>query len=200
MCTTARQAWISLTACGNVALHTFLQVLEDRNRYPVGYWSRQLNEEQKNYSVTEKECLAIVWAIKELRPYLERERLAINVDHHSLRWLLNLTDASGRLAWWRLRLSEFDFTVLCLKGLKNSLADAMSCLPTTGGTTAPVDEDILCFVLSCEDEDNPADADLECDVFDELIAASCLNVEERPIVSAVSADEMMREQSSDPFC
>ncbi len=46
--------------------------------------------------------------------------------------MMNLTDVSGRLARWRLRLLEFDFTVKFKKGAKNTVADAVSRLPTYG--------------------------------------------------------------------
>ena len=75
---------------------------------PIGYWSRTLAPAERNYDTTNKECLAIVWATLTLRPYLEGTRFLIRTDHDALKWLLNLTDASGRLQRWKLRLQEFE--------------------------------------------------------------------------------------------
>mgnify|MGYP003551043187 FL=1 len=98
----------------------------DGLRHPNGYWSRSLNPAERNYSTTEKDCLAIVWAILTLRPYLEGQMFLIRTDHHSLRWVLNLADAQGRLARWRLRLLEFDFEVEYSPGKEHHAADVMS--------------------------------------------------------------------------
>jgi RNase H-like domain found in reverse transcriptase len=67
-------------------------------RHPVGYLSRGLTSAERNYSTTEKGCLAIVWAVLQLRPYLEGKHFVIRTDYNSLRWVLNLADAQGRLA------------------------------------------------------------------------------------------------------
>ena len=154
-------------ACDEQIGCTLLQTHEDGHRYPIGFWSRQLNDAERNYSVSEKECLAIVWAVQTLRPYLERERFVINTDHHALKWLLNIADASGRLARWRLRLSEFDFEVQYVKGTKNTLADAMSRLPTTGGTSVPTDEEIPCFFIDADGDDYLSDGYSDWDEFDD---------------------------------
>ncbi|CAN8070819.1 unnamed protein product, partial [Agarophyton chilense] len=59
------------------------QTHPDGERKPIGYWSRSLNAADKKYSVSEKECLAVVWALTTLRPYLQGERFTVNTDHSS---------------------------------------------------------------------------------------------------------------------
>ena len=52
----------------------------------IGYWSRALSKEEKNYSATERECLAVLWALHTLRPYVEGTHVLIRTDHAALRW------------------------------------------------------------------------------------------------------------------
>ena len=54
---------------------------------PVGFFSRILNAAECNYSTTEKEALAIVWACRLLRPYLLGQLFVIRTDHDALKWL-----------------------------------------------------------------------------------------------------------------
>jgi RNase H-like domain found in reverse transcriptase len=123
-----------------------LQSQPDGSQRPLGYWSRGFKSAEKNYSTTEKECLAIVWAILYLRPYLEQQKFIIHTDHHSLRWVLNLSDAQGRLARWRLRLLEFDYEVQYHPGALHHGADMMSRLqsrdPAIAEPTQAVDTEV----------------------------------------------------------
>ncbi|CDF40870.1 unnamed protein product [Chondrus crispus] len=135
------------------------QTHPDAQRKPIGFFSRTLAAAERNYSVSEKECLAVIWAIQTLRPYLYGEHFIVHTDHASLRWLMNVTDPSGRLIRWRLRLSKFDFEIKYKKGKANSQADALSRLRTAGETVDEIDDAIPCFMAepvegTVEDEDS----------------------------------------------
>lgn len=95
----------------------------------IGYFSKTLNEAQQNYSTSERECYAVVWAVLTLRPYVEGARFNVRTDHHALRWMLTVTDPNSRLMRWRLRLSEFDYEIIYRPGRVHQVPDALSRLP-----------------------------------------------------------------------
>ncbi|CAB0039435.1 unnamed protein product [Trichogramma brassicae] len=88
--------------------------------------SRTLNKAERNYSVTERECLAVLWAIRKFRPYVEGYRFRVITDHSSLRWLHNLRNPTGKLSRWSLELQQFDYIVEHRKGTNNVVPDALS--------------------------------------------------------------------------
>lgn len=102
------------------------QANEQGDEIPIAYMSQKLNKAQQNYSVTERECLAAVLAIKKFRAYVEGQKFTVVTDHASLRWLMNQTDLSGRLARWALKFQAFDFTIQHRKGSANVVPDALS--------------------------------------------------------------------------
>lgn len=93
---------------------------------PIAYASRTLNESETNYSTIEKELLAIVWATKYFRPYLFGRKFKVITDHKPLQWLMNLKEPNSRLTRWRLKLSEYNYTIIYKKGKSNTNADALS--------------------------------------------------------------------------
>jgi ribonuclease HI len=62
-----------------------------QKEYPIVYLSRTLSPAEKNYSSTEMECLAIIWALKKLHPYLDGSTCEIITDHSALQWILNFS-------------------------------------------------------------------------------------------------------------
>lgn len=92
----------------------------------IAYASRTLNESELNYSTIEKELLAIVWATKYFRPYLFGRKFVIISDHKPLQWLMNVKEPNSRLTRWRLKLSEYNYTITYKQGKYNTNADALS--------------------------------------------------------------------------
>ena len=92
----------------------------------IYYASRTLNEAQMNYTTTEKELLAIVFALEKFRSYLLGSKIIIYSDHSALRYLLSKKDAKPRLIRWILLLQEFDIKIRDKKGSKNVIADHLS--------------------------------------------------------------------------
>ena len=93
---------------------------------PISYASRTLQSAEVNYSTTEKELLAIVFAVKHFRPYLYGHKFILVTHHRPLIWLNNLKDPVSRLARWRIKLSDHDYEIVYKKGIANSNADALS--------------------------------------------------------------------------
>lgn len=94
--------------------------------HPICYASRTLNGAETNYATLEKELLAIVWATKYFRPYLYGRKFIIQTDHQPLQWLHNLKDPNNRVLRWKIRLSEYEYTIQYLAGKDNVVADALS--------------------------------------------------------------------------
>lgn len=99
---------------------------DDGGEHPIEFFSKKLNNAQKNYSTTEKECLAVVLAIAKFRQYIELMDFTVITDHSSLQWLMRQQDLSGRLARWSLKLQGYKFSIEHRKGTQNVVPDMLS--------------------------------------------------------------------------
>lgn len=113
----------------------------------ISYISRSLNRAERNYSTTQKECLAVIWAVEKFRGYVEGYRFTVITDHHSLVWLQNLQNPTGKLCRWALRLQAFDFEIVHRKGSSHVVPDALSRavtkLDTLSEVVNPSDEGVV---------------------------------------------------------
>ncbi|XP_015939656.1 uncharacterized protein LOC107465175 [Arachis duranensis] len=83
----------------------------------------------KNYTTTEKELLAIVYAFDKFRQYLIGSKVIVYTDHAALKYLMSKQDSKPRLIRWVLLLQEFDIEVRDRKGSENQVADHLSRVP-----------------------------------------------------------------------
>ncbi|GJS36408.1 reverse transcriptase domain-containing protein [Tanacetum coccineum] len=93
---------------------------------PIHYASKTMTEAESNYTTTEKEMLAVVYAFEKFRSYLIMNKSVVYTDHSALKYLFNKKDAKARLLRWILLLQEFDFSVIDTKGAENYAADHLS--------------------------------------------------------------------------
>ena len=81
---------------------------------------------EKNYGTTEKECLAIIYAVLHFRPYLYGREVTLISDHEPLKWIDSVKPPVQRLIRWRTRLREYQYKFLHKPGRLNVNADALS--------------------------------------------------------------------------
>ncbi|KAJ9536000.1 hypothetical protein OSB04_un000828 [Centaurea solstitialis] len=94
--------------------------------HSIYYASKTLNNAQINYTTTEKELLAVVFAFEKFRSYLMGTKVIIHTDHAAIKYLISKKDAKPRLIRWILLLQEFDLEIIDRKGINNQVADHLS--------------------------------------------------------------------------
>ncbi|KAM2549647.1 hypothetical protein TB1_013989 [Malus domestica] len=108
------------------ALGAVLGQRKDKRPHVIYYASRTLNDAQLNYSTTEKELFAVVFALDKFRSYLIGTKVIVFTDHAALKYLLTKNEAKPRLIRWILLLQEFDIKIHDKKGSENVVADYLS--------------------------------------------------------------------------
>jgi hypothetical protein len=114
------------TDASDVGLGAFLTQVQDGLPRVIMYASRRLTSPESRYSVTERECLAVVWGIRKMRAFLEGYHFTVITDHQALKWLNTLRNPSGRLARWALELQQYQFDITYRSGKQNQVADELS--------------------------------------------------------------------------
>ncbi|GFV14405.1 retrovirus-related Pol polyprotein from transposon 297 [Trichonephila clavipes] len=98
-----------------------------QNQKPIAFASRTLNKAERNYTVTERECLAVIWALNKFKTYFgPLPVVKVITDHAALTKLTNGKNLSSRMIRWALKLSEFNIEWEHRPGVQNVVADLLS--------------------------------------------------------------------------
>ncbi|GFT90397.1 retrovirus-related Pol polyprotein from transposon 297 [Trichonephila clavipes] len=101
----------------------------NQEQIPVVFASRTLSAAERNYTVTERECLAVVWALNKFRTYLGSLPIKVITDHAALTHLTTGKNLSNRMIRWALKLAEFNIEWKHWPGTQNTIADVLSTNP-----------------------------------------------------------------------
>ena len=119
----------------NFAVGAVLGQRKDNLVHVIYYASKVLNDTQRNYTTTEKELLAIVFAFDKFRSYLIGAKVIVFIDHTALKYLFAKQESKPILIRWILLLQEFNIEIRDKKGVENKVADHLSKIPHDKGGT-----------------------------------------------------------------
>ena len=114
----------SEAGCGAV-----LSQQQDGVEVVIMYASRSLSRAERNYDVTKKELLAVVYGLKTFKQYLLGRHFQIRTDHAALQWLRKTPEPMGQQARWLTFIEMFDFGICHRSGQRHTNADALSRKP-----------------------------------------------------------------------
>ena len=98
----------------------------DGMKFPVMYASRKLHDSEKRYATTEKECLAIIWAVQKFHRYLYGVKFVLETDHEALAYINHAKLSNSRVMRWAMVLQTYRFVVKVIAGKENIGADLLS--------------------------------------------------------------------------
>lgn len=133
-----------------VAVGAVLSQLQEGCEKPIAFASRVLSEQERKYSVAEREALACIWACEKWHIYLYGRHFVLRTDHRALTSLLH-PGGSGhrplRLHRWADRLQQYNFDVEYRPGRQNQVADFLSRSPVCEGWSEPRKTPFSCWAL-----------------------------------------------------
>jgi hypothetical protein len=116
----------------NYAIGTVLMQKDDKNTlHPVAFFSKTMNNVQRNYDVYNRKLLALVETFRHWRHYLHSavHQIKVHTDHANLLYWKNPGDHNRRVARWHAELMDYNFELIHISGKKNGHADALSRRP-----------------------------------------------------------------------
>nr|GEV71094.1 DNA-directed DNA polymerase [Tanacetum cinerariifolium] len=108
------------------AIGVVLGKRQEKHFRHIHYANKTMSEAELNYTMTEKEMLAVVYAFEKFRSYYIMNKSIVYTDHSALKYLFGKKDSKARLLRWVLLLQEFTFKVIDTKRAENLVVDHLS--------------------------------------------------------------------------
>ena len=93
---------------------------------PIAYFSKLMNACKQKYAKAEKECLAVLYAVMNFRPYLYGREFILACDYEPIHWIKYVENPGARLLRWRLRLQDYQYKFEYKQGKLNRSVEALS--------------------------------------------------------------------------
>ena len=142
---------------------------ENNLPYAIYFISKNMTPAELNYTVTEKEFLAVIYAINKFQHYITGYTTFVHTDHSAIKYLMNKSVTNARVTRWLLLLQEFDITIVDRPAKENIVADFLSQLKTD--ENVPVDDSFPDEYLFAVSSHSPWYADIA----DYLVAGKVLS-------------------------
>ena len=107
------------TDASDVGLGAVLSQDQDGQEIVLAYASRTLSKTERNYDVTRRELLAVVYGLKTYRQYLLGRQFVIRTDHSALQSLRRTPEPIGQQARWQTFIEQFSFIIMHRPGTKH---------------------------------------------------------------------------------
>ena len=118
------------TDASDVGIGAVLAQVDDNGEERViSFASKAFSGAEKNWTATEKEAFAVVWALQHFHPYVYGRKVRVITDHKALTWLKGIKHPNGKLARWIIKLQEYEYTVEHRSGSLMTHVDALSRAP-----------------------------------------------------------------------
>jgi len=112
----------------------YLTVLEDsigcvlgqqdetgKKEHAIYYLSEKFTDCESRYSILEKTCCALAWAVKHLRRYMTNHTTWLISIMDLIKYIFEKPVLTGRISRWQMLLSEYDIVYRTQKAIKGSI-------------------------------------------------------------------------------
>ena len=102
---------------------------ENKLFHAIAYCSRTLPTSERKWPAVQVELGAIIFALREFKPYIFMSEIELHCDHKPLAYLMKKAETHHHLARWLVELQSYNIKIVHIAGKQNLLADALSRLP-----------------------------------------------------------------------